>query len=109
MPPDAKSLKRFSKTVAHPLRIRILRHLGAVDQDSPTRMATEFGEPLGNIAYHVNELRHLDALALSREVPRRGAAEHFYAPTPYGGTVLNIIRFVEDPWPDTRPDATEER
>ncbi len=45
---------------------------------SPKEIAAELDEELGNVSYHVKVLRECRLIVLEREVPRRGAAEHFY-------------------------------
>ena len=45
---------------------------------SPSELAKELGEPLGNVAYHVKILEENDAIELVRTAPVRGALEHFY-------------------------------
>jgi DNA-binding transcriptional ArsR family regulator len=66
--------------LAHPLRCRIL---GVVSSRvaSPKELALEFGEPLGNVSYHVRKLEQMGWLELVSEKRRRGANEHFYRAT----------------------------
>lgn len=65
--------------IAHPLRRRILRSLGAHDEPaSPIQLADELGGPLGKVAYHVRVLWRLGVLAAAGEQQVRGAVEHFY-------------------------------
>jgi DNA-binding transcriptional ArsR family regulator len=66
-----------AKALAHPLRARILEAL-AGEPRSPNELAVEFGEPLGNVSYHVLVLRDLGMVELVDTAPRRGAVEHFY-------------------------------
>lgn len=70
-----------AKAFSHPLRYRIMRYLWSeVDGGvaSPTAMAEEFAEPLGNVSYHVKTLLGLGMIDLFETKPRRGALEHFY-------------------------------
>ena len=69
-----------AKALAHPLRVRILEtieRLGGVA--SPNQIATELGEPLGNVSYHIKTLLEYGWLELVKTEPRRGAVEHFYS------------------------------
>ncbi len=65
------------KMMAHPLRIKILRYL----EDhvaSPSQLADEFGVVVGTASYHVRVLHKFGLIELVRQIPRRGAIEHFY-------------------------------
>jgi DNA-binding transcriptional ArsR family regulator len=68
---------RIVKALGHPLRQRILRSLN--DRvTSPSELADELDEPLGNVSYHIRILRENDAIELVKTAPVRGAIEHFY-------------------------------
>ena len=83
MPPTAKKPAKQSrepqvfKALAHPLRMKLLVAMSEREA-SPSELATELGEPLGNVAYHVRMLERLDCIELVRTTPRRGALEHHY-------------------------------
>jgi DNA-binding transcriptional ArsR family regulator len=64
----------------HPLRIRIIEKAAAAPNErfSPAELAAEFGEPLGNVSYHVRALVAEGLLAKAGTQPRRGAIQHFY-------------------------------
>jgi DNA-binding transcriptional ArsR family regulator len=69
--------QRLAKALSHPLRAHVL----AILNDrvaSPNQIATELGEPLGNVSYHVKTLAELGCIELVDTAPRRGAIEHFY-------------------------------
>ena len=66
--------------LAHPLRCRILA-VTSSRVASPKELAQEFGEPLGNVSYHVRKLEQMGWLELVGEEKRRGANEHFYRAT----------------------------
>jgi DNA-binding transcriptional ArsR family regulator len=66
--------------LAHPLRCRILG-VTSSRVASPKELAQEFGEPLGNVSYHVRKLEQMGWLELVGEKKRRGANEHFYRAT----------------------------
>jgi DNA-binding transcriptional ArsR family regulator len=65
------------KALAHPVRVRALAIL--VEREaSPSELADELGEPLGNVSYHVRLLHDLGLIELVSTTPRRGAIEHHY-------------------------------
>jgi DNA-binding transcriptional ArsR family regulator len=68
---------KLMKALAHPLRQRILMELNQ-RVASPSELAEEIGEPLGNVSYHVRMLVDLDCIELVSTTPRRGALEHHY-------------------------------
>jgi DNA-binding transcriptional ArsR family regulator len=72
--PDAKT----ARVLSHPLRPQILDVLVRRGEASPNEIATELGVPLGTLSYHTRLLRDHGWIELTREVPRRGAVEHFY-------------------------------
>jgi DNA-binding transcriptional ArsR family regulator len=67
----------FLKSMAHPLRLRILLMLDEAPQ-SPVRMAAALGEHLNVVAYHVKRLEKLGLIELASTRRRRGATEHLY-------------------------------
>ena len=77
-PPDAQ----IARVLSHPLRPRILQILSARGEASPNEIASELGVPLGTLSYHTRLLRDAGWIELVREVPRRGAVEHFYRAVP---------------------------
>jgi DNA-binding transcriptional ArsR family regulator len=72
--PDAQ----IARVLSHPLRPRILEILTLRGEASPNEIAAELGVPLGTLSYHTRLLRDAGWIELVREVPRRGAVEHFY-------------------------------
>jgi DNA-binding transcriptional ArsR family regulator len=65
------------KALGHPIRRRILAALdGRIA--SPSELAEEFGEQIGNISYHFKTLDRLGLIELVETAPRRGAIEHRY-------------------------------
>jgi DNA-binding transcriptional ArsR family regulator len=68
------------KALSHPLRQRILRALDE-QTSSPSKLAEELGEPLGNISYHVKILAEYGTIELVETTPVRGALEHHYRAT----------------------------
>jgi DNA-binding transcriptional ArsR family regulator len=65
------------KALAHPLRQKILAELSERIA-SPSELAEELSEPLGNVSYHVRMLVDLECIELVSTTPRRGALEHHY-------------------------------
>ena len=65
------------KALSHPLRVRMLTLLNQ-KVSSPSELAEELGEPLGNVSYHMRFLADLKMVKLVRTEPRRGAVEHYY-------------------------------
>ena len=72
--PDAQ----IARVLSHPLRPRILQILTDRGEASPNEIAAELDVPLGTLSYHTRLLRDAGWIELVREVPRRGAVEHFY-------------------------------
>src|SRR5262245_2221295 len=68
---------RIFKALAHPLRMRLLAALSE-RESSPSELAVEFDEPLGNVSYHIKTLEELGCIELVRTTPARGALQHHY-------------------------------
>jgi DNA-binding transcriptional ArsR family regulator len=81
--------------LGHPLRARILSVLDG-GEASPKELATQLGEKLGNVSYHVRILVRLGLIELVRETPRRGAVEHHYRSAPRPEAVLNLELGLDD-------------
>ncbi|MDG4858112.1 helix-turn-helix domain-containing protein [Streptomyces sp. T-3] len=56
------------KALSHPLRLRILRHLGTTGPATSTTLATALGENTGTLSYH---LRMLERAGLIEDIPER--------------------------------------
>jgi DNA-binding transcriptional ArsR family regulator len=95
--PDAQ----IARVLSHPLRPRILQILTLRGEASPNEIAAELGVPLGTLSYHTRLLRDAGWIELVREVPRRGAVEHFY----------RAVRrpFLDDTQWDTLPTGVRRR
>jgi len=78
--PDAID-PRLVRSVAHPLRIKILEAL-TDHVASPNVLADKLETDLSGVAYHTRELDRLGALELVDTGRVRGAIEHFYKATP---------------------------
>jgi DNA-binding transcriptional ArsR family regulator len=78
MPPKEPAIdQRIMKALSHPLRVRMLTLLNQ-KVASPSELADELDEPLGNVSYHMRFLADLRMVKLVRTEPRRGAVEHYY-------------------------------
>src|SRR5881275_2990727 len=73
--------QRLVRSVAHPLRIKILEAL-TDHVASPNALAERLETDLSGVAYHTRELDRLGALELVDTGQVRGAIEHFYKATP---------------------------
>ena len=76
-PPELAVDQRIMKALSHPLRVRMLTLLNQ-KVSSPSELAEELDEPLGNVSYHMRFLADLKMVKLVRTEPRRGAVEHYY-------------------------------
>jgi DNA-binding transcriptional ArsR family regulator len=83
---------RLAAAMSHPTRIHTMCVL-IERKASPRQVATEIGEPLNNVTYHVNQLRKLGCIELVRTERVRGGRvlEHFYRAT-------HRLYFDEDAW-----------
>ena len=77
LPPIDPSL---IKALSHPDRARTLAVLNERDA-SPSQIAEELDQPLGNISYHIKTLLECRCIELVDTEPRRGAVEHIYRAT----------------------------
>lgn len=67
----------LAKALRHPLRVEILAILDN-RVASPSELALELNQPVGNVAYHVKELVRFSCAELVSTRPVRGATQHFY-------------------------------
>jgi DNA-binding transcriptional ArsR family regulator len=94
---------RLIKAMSHPLRFRVLIKLNE-GPASPSMLARELDEPIGNVSYHVRVLDDLGAIELVETKRVRGAIEHVYRATarPYfddahwAALPLNVRRQMQD-------------
>ena len=78
--PSLKTDERLYKALSHPLRHKILIRLNERSA-SPSQLAGELGEKIGNVAYHVRTLVELETIELVDTKQVRGTVEHFYRAT----------------------------
>lgn len=74
---SGKDADRLLKTLADPLRVRILGALGS-RVASPSDIAREMDVDLTLVSYHFRVLREAGLVKRVRETPRRGARETYY-------------------------------
>jgi DNA-binding transcriptional ArsR family regulator len=74
------SEEQLIKALAHPIRAKALTILNQ-RVASPKEVALELGEEIGNVSYHVKQLRRYGCVELVRTAQRRGATEHYYRGT----------------------------
>lgn len=68
----------IARATLHPLRLRIIEHAASGERFSPSELAAEWGEPLGNVSYHVRTLVELKLLESAGTKTVRGALKHYY-------------------------------
>jgi DNA-binding transcriptional ArsR family regulator len=75
---DAAGLDtRLAKALSHPLRQRLL--MAYTNREvSPSQVARELDESLGDVAYHTKRLVEHGCVELVRAVRGRGGVKHFY-------------------------------
>ncbi len=71
----------LARALAHPMRVRILEALQGRTA-SPTEIARELEEALGNISYHSRTLIEAGCIEQVGTRPKRGTIEHFYTARP---------------------------
>ena len=65
--------------LAHPDRVRILRHLLTHDTAAPADLARAWEEDLSRLSYHFRRLEMFGAIECRRRTQERGAFKHHYA------------------------------
>ncbi len=78
------------KAVSHPIRRQIMTLIGT-GEASATEIATQIGQPVQTVSYHMGILRELELLILTRETPRRGAMERHYKASIRSLTVRELV------------------
>jgi len=68
----------WSRALAHPVRVEILRSLLEREPDTPSGFAASLEIPLGFASHHVRRLRDLRLIRIARRTHRRGAVQHHY-------------------------------
>lgn len=71
----------LAQVIGHPMRLRIIAAMNSPERWwSPNGLAEEWGEPVGNVAYHMRELRDFGWVEAKTTAKKRGATETFYGP-----------------------------
>jgi DNA-binding XRE family transcriptional regulator len=68
----------WSRALAHPVRVEILRSLLDCEPGTPSGFAATLEIPLGVASHHVRRLRDLRLIRIVRRTHRRGAVQHHY-------------------------------
>jgi len=87
--------QRLVRAIGHPLRLRLLTIFNE-RVASPSDLAAELGEPIGNVSYHTRILARLGCVELVRTKQVRGAVEHYYR------AVVRPV-FSDDDWAELPP------
>jgi DNA-binding transcriptional ArsR family regulator len=69
--------QKLVRAIGHPLRLRLLTIFNE-RVASPSDLAAELGEPIGNVSYHTRILARLGCVELVKTKQVRGAVEHYY-------------------------------
>ena len=82
--------QRIAEAFVHPIKLRILALMAGQPPPrapaegspepgwSPNSLYVAVGEPLGNVSYHVRQLKKAGLIQLIATTQRRGALEHYY-------------------------------
>jgi DNA-binding transcriptional ArsR family regulator len=81
-----------AKLFGHPLRVEIARRLLVDGKSSPSGLAEQLGQPLGNVSYHVRQLAAAGVIRQAGTRPRRGAVEHFYVANGEAAAAVKALR-----------------
>ncbi len=68
----------WSRALAHPVRVEILRALLEHEPGTPSGFAATLEIPLGVASHHVRRLRDLHLIRIVRRTHHRGAVQHHY-------------------------------
>jgi DNA-binding XRE family transcriptional regulator len=95
----------WSRALAHPVRVEILRSLLEQEPGTPSGFATTLEIPLGVASHHVRRLRDLRLIRIVRRTHRRGAVQHHYRLADRGETAQALWRWGLAPDEETDADA----
>jgi hypothetical protein len=82
--------QRIAEAFVHPIKLHILALMAGPPPPrapaegppepgwSPNSLYVALGEPLGNVSYHVRQLKKVGLIQLIATKQRRGALEHYY-------------------------------
>jgi DNA-binding XRE family transcriptional regulator len=83
----------WSRALAHPVRVEILRSLLEQEPGTPSGFAATLEVPLGVASHHVRRLRDLRLIRIVRRTHRRGAVQHHYRLADRGETAQALWRW----------------
>ncbi|HET6447843.1 MAG TPA: helix-turn-helix domain-containing protein [Conexibacter sp.] len=107
----------WSRALAHPVRVEILRSLLEHEPGTPSGFAAALEIPLGVASHHVRRLRDLRLIRIARRTHRRGAVQHHYRLVDREATAQALWRWgvvpddvdgIAVPAGDDRTDAEEQ-
>jgi DNA-binding transcriptional ArsR family regulator len=98
----------WSRALAHPVRVEILRSLLEHEPGTPSGFATTLEIPLGVASHHVRRLRDLHLIRIVRRTHRRGAVQHHYRLADRDETAQALWRWGLAPGEDTDTDTDAE-
>jgi len=81
------------KALNHPVR-RQAMSIFDNEVASPKELAARLGLSIPSVSYHVGILRDLGLIKVVREVPRRGAVEHYYKAVARSLSVRQVVDWV---------------
>ncbi|HXE45739.1 MAG TPA: helix-turn-helix domain-containing protein [Conexibacter sp.] len=83
----------WSRALAHPVRVEILRALLEQEPGTPSGFAATLEIPLGVASHHVRRLRELRLIRIVRRTHIRGAVQHHYRLCDRGATSQALWRW----------------
>jgi DNA-binding XRE family transcriptional regulator len=96
----------WSRALAHPVRVEILRALLQQEPGTPSGFATALEIPLGVASHHVRRLRDLRLIRIARRTHHRGAVQHHYRLVDRDATAHALWRWGVAAEDDTLGDST---
>jgi DNA-binding XRE family transcriptional regulator/DNA-binding transcriptional ArsR family regulator len=83
----------WSRALAHPVRVEILRALLRHEPGTPSGFAAMLEIPLGVASHHVRRLRDLRLIRITRRTHHRGAVQHHYRLVDHDATAHALWRW----------------
>ncbi|HEX4804797.1 MAG TPA: helix-turn-helix domain-containing protein [Conexibacter sp.] len=87
----------WSRALAHPVRVEILRALLEQEPGTPSGFAATLEIPLGVASHHVRRLRDLRLIRIVRRTHHRGAVQHHYRLSDRAATAQALWRWGLEP------------
>lgn len=95
----------WSRALAHPVRVEILRALLEHEPGTPSGFAATLEIPLGVASHHVRRLRDLRLIRIVRRTHHRGAVQHHYRLADRAATAQALWRWGLAPEDAERAEA----